>query len=51
MRIDGISINTARHSLSRSLFDSLYYDTHPLRIALSNLQTLDTVSIIEGKEK
>jgi len=33
----------------RTLFESLYDGTHPLRIALSKLQTLDTVRIIEGK--
>jgi adenine-specific DNA-methyltransferase len=33
----------------RLLFESLYDGTHPLRIALAKLQTLDTVRIIEGK--
>jgi len=33
----------------RTLFESLYDGTHHLRIALSKLQTLDTVRIIEGK--
>ncbi len=35
----------------RRLFETLYDGTHPLRIALAKLQTLDTVRIIEGKEK
>ena len=34
----------------RTLFESLYDGTHPLRIALTKLQTLDTVRIIEGTE-
>lgn len=34
----------------RTLFETLYDGTHPLRIALAKLQTLDTVRIIEGKE-
>jgi len=34
----------------RTLFESLYDGTHPLRIALSKLQTLDTVRIIEGAD-
>lgn len=33
----------------RQLFETLYDGTHPLRIALDKLQTLDTVRIIEGK--
>jgi len=33
----------------RRLFETLYDGTHPLRIALAKLQTLDTVRIIEGK--
>jgi adenine-specific DNA-methyltransferase len=33
----------------RLLFESLYDGAHPLRIALTKLQTLDTVRIIEGK--
>jgi hypothetical protein len=33
----------------RTLFETLYDGTHPLRIALDKLQTLDTVRIIEGK--
>ncbi len=33
----------------RTLFESLYDGAHPLRIALSKLQTLDTVRIIEAK--
>jgi len=33
----------------RTLFETLCDGTHPLRIALDNLQTLKTVSIIEGK--
>ncbi len=33
----------------RRLFETLYDGTHPLRVALSKLQTLDTVRIIEGK--
>jgi hypothetical protein len=32
----------------RQIFESLYEGTHPLRIALDKLQTLDTVRIIEG---
>jgi hypothetical protein len=32
-----------------TLFESLYDGAHPLRIALTKLQTLDTVRIIEGK--
>jgi hypothetical protein len=32
----------------RTLFETLYDGTHPLRIALAKLQTLDTVRIIEG---
>ena len=34
----------------RTLFESLYDGTYPLRIVLSKLQTLDTVRIIEGAE-
>jgi len=30
----------------RTLFESLYDGTHPLRIALDKLQTLETMSII-----
>lgn len=33
----------------RTLFETLYDGTHPIRIALDKLQTLDTVRIIEGK--
>lgn len=33
----------------RTVFEVLYDGTHPLRIALDKLQTLDTVRIIEGK--
>jgi hypothetical protein len=33
----------------RSLFETIYDGAHPLRSALSQLQTLDTVRIIEGK--
>ena len=33
----------------RKLFEALYDGTHPRRIALAKLQTLDTVRIIEGK--
>jgi len=33
----------------RTLFETLYDGTHPIRIALAKLQTLDTVRIIEGK--
>lgn len=33
----------------RTLFESLCDGTHPLRIALDNLQMLDTARIIEGK--
>lgn len=33
----------------RTKFEELYDGTHPLRIALDKLQTLDTVRIIEGK--
>lgn len=33
----------------RQLFEALYDGTHPLKIALQKLQTLDTVRIIEGK--
>lgn len=32
----------------RPLFEALYDGTHPLKIALQKLQTLDTVRIIEG---
>ena len=35
----------------RTLFETLYDGTHPLRIALAKLQTLDTVRIIEGKRE
>jgi len=38
-----------RLSHLRQLFETLYDGTHPLRIALDKLQTLDTVRIIEGK--
>ena len=38
-----------RVSRLRMLFETLYDGTHPLRIALDKLQTLDTVRIIEGK--
>mgnify|MGYP000931804721 CR=1 FL=1 len=38
-----------RLSRLRTLFETLYDSTHPLRIALDKLQTLDTVRIIEGK--
>jgi len=51
MRTDGITINSARYSVSRPLFESRYDGTHLLLIALSKLQTLDTVRIIEGKDK
>ena len=33
----------------RQKFEELYDGTHPLRIALQKLSTLDTVRIIEGK--
>ena len=33
----------------RTLFETLFDGTHPLRIALDNLQMLDTVRIIEEK--
>ena len=33
----------------RQLFEHLYDGTHPLRLSLQKLQTLDTVRIIEGK--
>ncbi len=33
----------------RQLFEALHDGTHPLKIALQKLQTLDTVRIIEGK--
>ncbi|MFN3408990.1 MAG: hypothetical protein ACK45B_08365 [Limisphaerales bacterium] len=33
----------------RQLFETLHDGTHPLRIALDQLSTLDTVRIIEGK--
>lgn len=33
----------------RTLFETPYDGTHPLRIALAKLQTLDTVRIIEWK--
>ena len=33
----------------RRLFETLHDGTHPLKIALQKLQTLDTVRIIEGK--
>ena len=33
----------------RTLFETLYDGTHPLRSALDKLQTLDSVRIIEGK--
>ena len=33
----------------RQLFETLHDGTHPLKIALQKLQTLDTVRIIEGK--
>jgi hypothetical protein len=32
----------------RDLFETLSDPTHPLRLALDQLQTLDTVRIIEG---
>jgi len=38
-----------RLSRLRTLFEILYDGTHPLRIALAKLQTLDTVRLIEGK--
>ena len=31
------------------LFETLYDSTHPLKLALNKLQTLDSVQIIEGK--
>lgn len=34
-----------------TLFETLYDGTHPLRIALVKLQTLDAVRVTEGKEK
>jgi hypothetical protein len=40
---------SARLQRLRTLFETLYDGTHPLRIALDKLQTLDTVRIIEGK--
>ena len=33
----------------RQKFEELHDGTHPLRIALQKLSTLDAVSIIEGK--
>ena len=33
----------------RQLFETLHDGTHPLKIALQKLQTLNTVRIIEGK--
>jgi adenine-specific DNA-methyltransferase len=33
----------------RALFETLHDGSHPLRIALDKLQTLDTIRIIEGK--
>ncbi|MEO8951439.1 MAG: hypothetical protein ABI362_05420 [Chthoniobacterales bacterium] len=33
----------------RQLFETLHDGTHPLKIALQKLQTLDTIRIIEGK--
>jgi hypothetical protein len=33
----------------RTLFETLYDGTHPLRIVFEKLQTIDTVQIIEGK--
>lgn len=33
----------------RTLFETLHDGSHPLRIALDKLQTLDTIRIIEGK--
>ena len=33
----------------RELFQDLYDPSHPVRIALDKLQTLDVVRIIEGK--
>jgi len=39
----------ARLKALRTTFEKLYAGTHPLRIALDKLQTLDTVRIIEGK--
>lgn len=38
-----------RYQRYRQLFETLYEGSHPLRIALDKLQTLDMVRIIEGK--
>jgi adenine-specific DNA-methyltransferase len=40
---------TDRLPTLRKLFEALYEGTHPIRIALDKLQTLDTVRIIEGR--
>lgn len=40
---------TDRLLLLRRKFEELHDGAHPLRIALDQLQTLDTVRIIEGK--
>ena len=40
---------TKRLTTLRPLFEALYDGTHPLKISLQKLQTLDTVRIIEGK--
>ena len=40
---------TKRLATLRPLFEALYDGTHPLKIALQKLQTLETVRIIEGK--
>ena len=40
---------SSRLKVLRASFERLYDGTHPLRIALDKLQTLDTIRIIEGK--
>jgi hypothetical protein len=49
MNVDLTSIIEASQSPNRTLFEYLYDGTHNLRIALTKLQTLDTVRIIEEK--
>lgn len=48
MSITCVTNINASSKILRTLFESLYDGTHPLRIALSKLQTLDIVRIIEG---
>jgi hypothetical protein len=50
MSINRMSESKMRKPFPRTIFESLYDGTHPLRIALSKLQTLDTVRVIEGAE-